>query len=530
MRLGILGIALLVSFSADAAETIRGEWIVKLKKPGLTLSLKSLSTSVVPLAGAPEFALVKTSSQKARTLLESDPAVEYVQPNYVYRAIGASEPNDSDFVKLWGLNNTGQADSSGQTGKAGADINVLPLWAQGHTGRKDVLVAVIDTGINWDHPDLKDNLFTNSGEIAGNGVDDDKNGFVDDVHGWNFHANNANSNDDHSHGSHCAGTIGGTGNNGLGIAGVVWNVSLLPVKFLGADGSGSTAGAIGAVRYATLMGAKVLSNSWGGGSYDRALEEAIEASHAAGAVFVAAAGNSSLNNDQSATYPANYPVPNVISVAATDNRDALASFSNFGKRKVHVAAPGVRVWSSVLGSEYKSYSGTSMATPHVAGAAALMLSINSAWSAEEIKDRLIRSSDPVPALARKVLSGGRMNLANAVAGVFPPKPGPDESLWRDEAYSAESPHPYTANQTYNFSVSAPGAQYVRVIFERVDTEAKYDPIDVIDAQGQVVDSVSGKEADYVTEYVQGDALTLRFKTDASVNGWGFKVSKIQVIR
>jgi hypothetical protein len=171
-----------------------------------------------------------------------------------------------------------------------------------------------------------------------------------------------------------------------------------------------------------------------------------------------------------------------------------------------------------------------MAPPHVAGAAALMLSINSAWSAEEIKDRLIRSSDPVPALARKVLSGGRMNLANAVAGVFPPKPGPDESLWRDEAYSAESPHPYTANQTYNFSVSAPGAQYVRVIFERVDTEAKYDPIDVIDAQGQVVDSVSGKEADYVTEYVQGDALTLRFKTDASVNGWGFKVSKIQVIR
>jgi subtilisin family serine protease len=200
------------------------------------------------------------------------------------------------------LVNTGQKDSDaagGKEGTPGSDIHVAPLWQRGVTGSRDIVVAVIDTGMDRTHPDLMPNLYVNPGEagaLANNGVDDDGNGFVDDVSGWNFYAKNNNSNDDNRHGSHCSGTIGAAGNNGVGVVGVNWNVSLLPVKFLSGSGSGSTEGAVNAVNYATRMKVNVMSNSWGGGAPSQALKEAIEKANQAGILFVAAAGNDGSNN------------------------------------------------------------------------------------------------------------------------------------------------------------------------------------------------------------------------------------------
>ncbi|MEK7689922.1 MAG: S8 family peptidase, partial [Bdellovibrionota bacterium] len=302
--------------------------------------------------------LVKLTRADSRDLvmktLKSHPEVEIVEPNYLLtvqgwrdenKSIGAGSPasnitatiparaaagvpNDPDFAKTWGLSNTGQTDAAGQVGTAGSDIEVLDLWAKGQTGSRDILVAVIDTGIDWQHPDLVDNLYTNPGEsgaLASNGKDDDGNGYIDDVHGWNFNTNTNNSDDDHDHGTHCAGTIGASGDNGLGVAGVNWKVSLLPVKFLSASGSGSTAGAIESINYARKMKARVMSNSWGGGAFSDTLKKAIDDAEKAGILFVAASGNDGLGTP---SYPAWYEVSNIVAVAATDNRDLAAKFSN----------------------------------------------------------------------------------------------------------------------------------------------------------------------------------------------------------
>ncbi|MEK6580441.1 MAG: S8 family peptidase, partial [Bdellovibrionota bacterium] len=259
--------------------------------------------------------------------LLTDSSVEIAEPNYVYNMFEDGAPNDPDFGKLWGLKNMGQADSAGQLGKTGADINVLPLWKDGIVGDQKTLVAIIDTGVSWDHPDLMANLYTNKGESgdkSNNGKDDDGNGFIDDIHGWNFANNSNKSMDDHNHGSHCSGTIGAVGNNSKGVAGVNWNVSLLPIKFLTAEGSGSLEGAVNAINYARLMKAQIMSNSWGGGGQSELMKEAIVKAKDAGILFVAAAGNEKSNNDTKPTYPASYEVENVVAVAAIDNQEKLA--------------------------------------------------------------------------------------------------------------------------------------------------------------------------------------------------------------
>jgi len=221
----------------------------------------------------------------ALATLAAEPSVQYAEPNYIYHTFDDGVPNDPDFNKLWSLQNTGQTDANGQVGTPGVDIGVVNLWKNGITGSDKVLVAVIDTGIDWTHPDLQANLYTNPGEagaLGTNGKDDDRNGFADDIHGWNFNAKSNHSQDDHAHGSHCSGTIGGVGNNGVGIAGINWKVSLLPVKFLDKDGGGNLQDAVDAVNYATLMKAQVMSNSWGGGGFSQALLDAINKAKSAG--------------------------------------------------------------------------------------------------------------------------------------------------------------------------------------------------------------------------------------------------------
>lgn len=333
--------------------------------------------------------------------------VEYAEPNYIYHAL--ETPNDPAYSKLWGLNNEGQTD-----GTVDADIDAPEAWEK-EKGSREVIVSIIDTGIDYNHPDLAANIWINTNEIPGNGVDDDHNGFVDDEHGWDFVNNDNNPIDDHDHGSHCAGTIGAVGNNGKGVVGVNWTVRLMPLKFLNSGGSGSTDDAVKAIIYATDNGANILSNSWGGGGSSQALEDAIRYASAHNVLFIAAAGNESKDNDVKPNYPSNYEVENIIAVAATDDRDDLASFSNYGALTVDLSAPGVEIYSTVTGNGYKYLSGTSMATPHVAGAAALL------WAhylpdvqMRAIKYRIFGAVDRIGNLENYVLLDGRLNVNNGL--------------------------------------------------------------------------------------------------------------------
>jgi subtilisin family serine protease len=353
--------------------------------------------------------------------LKSVPAIRSTDQDFVVKAIGT--PADPSYGELWGMHNEGQ-----KGGLIDADIDAPEAWNLS-TGSKSVLVGVIDTGIDRSHPDLSDNMWTNPGEsgtdVGGqdkrfNGVDDDNNGYVDDWRGWDFVNGDNDPHDDHLHGTHCAGTIGATGNNGIGVAGVCWNVSLVGLKFLSAGGSGVTSGAVEATLYANTIGCTLTSNSWGGGGYSQALKDAIDAAGAAGKLFVAAAGNNGSDTDIGINYPSGYDSPNIISVAATDRYDSMAYFSNYGLTSVDLGAPGVDVYSTTPGSSYQILSGTSMATPHVAGACALIKSANSSLTDTQIKQVLLSTVDPIPSLAGKTVTGGRLNLFSAVQQVSGP--------------------------------------------------------------------------------------------------------------
>lgn len=321
-------------------------------------------------------------------------------------------PNDPSFSLQWGLKNSGQAPFYG---KSGADIKASDAWST-TTGSSSVIVAVVDTGVDYTHSDLAANIWTNPGEIPNNGIDDDGNGYIDDVRGWNFFSNNNNPMDDHGHGTHCAGTIAAVGNNNLGITGVCWNAKIMPLKFLDSSGNGRVSDAISAILYANKKGAQVISNSWGGTQYTQALKDAIDASPA---VVVCASGNSGQNSDINPQYPAAMSSSNIISVAATDSKDNLASFSNYGPSSVDLAAPGVTIYSTYKNNKYQYLSGTSMATPFVSGVAGLLKAVSPSMSKNQIKDRILSTVDKLNSLSGKVVTGGRLNAASAVGSVSP---------------------------------------------------------------------------------------------------------------
>ncbi|MFM8980507.1 MAG: S8 family serine peptidase [Planctomycetia bacterium] len=344
------------------------------------------------------------------------PAVAYAEPNWVLRTC-ETVPNDPSFGQLWGLRNSGQTG-----GTAGADIDATLAWDLSR-GRSDgsVVVAVIDTGIDYGHPDLAANMWANSGEVPGNGLDDDGNGYVDDVRGYDFANSDSDPFDDDSHGTHCAGTIGAAGGNGVGVAGVCWSVKMMAMKFLGADGSGSISGAISCMQYVLAQkrrGVPVVatSNSWGGGGVSQALLDTILAHKAEGILFVCAAGNSSSDNDAGGFYPASYDAANLLAVAATTHTDAKAGFSSYGRCSVHVGAPGESILSTTPGATYASYSGTSMATPHVAGLAALLKSYSPTLGWLALKSRIMACGDATPAMGTATLSRRRINAWRALTG------------------------------------------------------------------------------------------------------------------
>jgi subtilisin family serine protease len=320
-------------------------------------------------------------------------SVVLAEPNFEMNAIAV--PNDPKWPSLWGMEKIG-----------------APAAWDAWQGNEDFTVAVIDTGIDYTHEDLKDNIWKNSKEIPANNIDDDGNGYVDDVMGWNFYWNNNNPMDGNGHGTHCAGTVAGRGNNGLGVSGVVWGAKLMPVKVLGDDGSGYNFDIYDGIMYAVQNGAHVTSNSYGGGGASNLLAAALSAAKSKGVLFVAAAGNSAAS---SANYPAYYSktYDNVIAVASTDANDTLSSFSNYGDG-VNVAAPGRNILSTVPNNSYQTYSGTSMATPHVAGLAALLWSKDPSLSYLQVKDALLTGADVIPALTGKVSSGARIHAQKAL--------------------------------------------------------------------------------------------------------------------
>jgi subtilisin family serine protease len=363
--------------------------------------------SAASSAGAQQTALTKRIAR-----LQASGLFRYVEPDFIQTA--NATPSDASFTdgSLWGLRNDG-----GSGGVIGADIDAERAWDL-TTGSTNVLVAVIDTGIRYTHRDLASQMWRNPGEIAGNGIDDDQDGYVDNVFGINAINGSGDPWDEDDHGTHCAGTIGAAANDGNPHVGVAWNVRLMACKFLGPDG-GTTSDAIRCLNFAVSRGARIVSNSWGGGAFSQALFDAIADARDHGVLFVAAAGNESSDNDGAPHYPSNYSLENIVSVAALDRQDKLADFSNYGAQTVDLGAPGVAISSSTSGSdtEYKLFNGTSMAAPHVSGVAALVLARFPDISLSGLRDRLIGTVVPVPALQGRTFTGGRLNAYHAVNAV-----------------------------------------------------------------------------------------------------------------
>jgi subtilisin family serine protease len=295
------------------------------------------------------------------------------------------------------------------------------------TGSPSVMVAVIDTGVEYNHTDLIDNIVVNNGETPGNGIDDDSNGYIDDYFGYDFYSEDGNPVDEHGHGTHCAGIVGARGDNGRGVVGINWSVGILPVRVLGPGGSGSDADVAAGMYYAIARGASILSLSLGGPSFSAVLDDAVQYARDQGVLVIAAAGNDyGQNLDVEPSYPASLSYDNMVAVAATDSTDGLAYFSNYGSSSVHVAAPGDAILSTYLEDTFAYMSGTSMATPYVAGIAALMKSANPSLGYLDMRSGLISSSDPIEALQGKVVANGRVNAHRAVSaalsGEIPPSP------------------------------------------------------------------------------------------------------------
>jgi len=380
------------------AQTVTAEGINSLAGASVK---KDFSKAGVP--GLEVVQVPQANFSSAMNLYEQNPNVEYVEPDYLIQtpeitpesslvqASSTTTPNDTYYSLLWGLHNTGQSN-----GTAGVDIDAPDAWNLS-TGSSDVVIAVVDTGVEYTHPDLAANMWVNSKDPV-NGVDDDGNGLSDDYRGWDFTNKDNDPLDDNGHGTHCAGIIAATGNNGVGVTGVNWKARIIPLKFLDSSGSGYTSDAISAILYANKMGATVISCSWGGSESSQSLKDAIDSSSA---IVVCAAGNSGVDTDKTPNYPSSFNSSNIISVASITRTNARSSFSNYGLTSVDLGAPGSEIGSTYLNKSYVYMSGTSMATPYVSGVAALLLGKEPGLSNLQVISRILKSTDSVSDLAGK---------------------------------------------------------------------------------------------------------------------------------
>jgi serine protease len=482
-----------------------GELLVRYKA-GTTATAASRVNASVGARAVKRFSIVNAeqvklpegvSVQDGIATYMQDPDVLYAEPNYLRHIMWV--PNDPYFnPQQWALNNTGAYAG----GTPGDDIDAVPAWDL-TVGNRRLVVAVIDSGVDYNHPDLVNNIWTNGAEDCNNGLDDDNNGYIDDCVGWNFATGTNDPMDDLGHGTHVAGIIGAVGNNGLGIAGVMWRVGIMPLKFIynygvdvcGGDGfCGSVADEVDAIQYAIANGAAVINASYGGPQYSQDEYDAISAANDHGVLFVAAAGNGGLdtigdNDDINPEYPEGYNLPNMITVAATDQNDNLASFSNFGWKAVQVGAPGTYILSTVptegvsasfsslcTGSSFAGYdfcSGTSMAAPQVAGLAGLLESYYGNFNYQQIRATIIRYVDYLPGLDGVVESGGRIDAYKALSSLLAPtdltasSPLPSEvSLsWTDNA---------TGEDGYKLERRTGGGGYQTVLILGPDTTSYID--------------------------------------------------------
>jgi hypothetical protein len=425
----------LVQYSADATPAQRAE--SRALVAGLVS--ESIQTVTMKQQGSGQLDRISIGRglgvQDAISQLKQRPWVIYAEPNYIYRAAAVS--NDAYYTNgsLWGVYGDDLPTASGPSNTTNQfGSHAEKAWNAGITGSASVVVGIIDEGVQITHPDLKNNIWVNPYETPGDGIDNDGNGYIDDMNGWDFVYNDAgvyNAGED-AHGTHVAGTIGGEGNNGIGVAGVNWDVTMISTKFLGPSG-GTTANAIKAVDYLTDIKTRhginlvASNNSWGGGGYSQALHDAIIRGAKANILFVAAAGNSTSNNDTGGYYPSSYNTSvgtstqtaasydAVIAVASITNTGAISSFSSYGATTVDIGAPGSGIWSSVPTDTYASYNGTSMATPHVTGAIALYASAQSgSVSAATIRNDILASATPTASLVGKTVTGGRLNAYEAI--------------------------------------------------------------------------------------------------------------------
>jgi subtilisin family serine protease len=417
-----------------------GEWVVSLRGmsggadqqvASATAKLRRLGKGLRVVGQLGRDGLFKISAPRATsgaaisTALRKLRNFDYVEPNAAVWAQGVFDQRDDPFYSMqYGLNNTGAGG-----GVADADVDAPEAWAMAGGNAREVVVGLIDTGVDYAHPDLAASMWTNPFEVPGDGVDNDHNGFVDDVHGADFVDHDGAPLDEYGHGTHVASIIAAQANNGVGGTGVAPNVKIMSLRFLNAQGTGDEADAVAALNYAMDMKSRgvnirLTNNSWGTPGFSQALQDAVQASGNAGMLFVAAAGNGGADgvgddNDKVPFYPASFNFPNVISVAASDDHDLLGALSNFGKTSVDLAAPGMQILGDLPDTSYGYISGTSLATPHVSGAAALAFGVfpNATW--QDVRSAIFRSVDPIPSMAGKTVTGGRLNVLGTLRALAP---------------------------------------------------------------------------------------------------------------
>jgi len=524
--LWVLGLCLF-SQSLTARE-IAGEWILTIDAPRnwekVLKSLRGGAQFIRFVGQRRQHALIRTHRKFPRLFRLPRGFIKAWQPNFRYRNLESQDPY---FDVSWALRNQGQAISSWGKGVSGRDLNVLGAWKYA-TGSQSIKIAILDTGIKWNHEDLLQNLRPVSNELTPNGKDDDGNGWIDDPLGWNFINQTAFPFDDNGHGTFCSGIIGADWKNEKGSRGVLENTSLLPVKILDHLGQGSTATAIEGIEYAVSSGAEVINMSWGGDRFDTALYHSMKEAAQKGVLFVAAAGNSSGNNDDpsESVYPASFSIPGLISVAAYDPKGERASFSQFGKQRVHIGAPGV----AILGPELEGYgfrSGTSFAAPFVTGVAALVKSKMPQLSGETLKTRILKTGEPLHHYEKYYTeSGSLVNAENALLGKEPSQ-NEVPLKWQRRSSYFESEHPYRPHTFSSKKVVEPGARYLRIHFKKFETEKKFDWVTLKDKNGKIVYRYSGALSPFTSFEAEGDEIEVEFSSDYNRQLHGFEIDYIE---
>lgn len=508
----------IIAQSADAHE-----FVVKLKAQPQSiekLTEETKSEKIAQISKKENLYLVTRNMVERQEYglseLRSLPNVEAVENNTLYKL--NSVPNDPLYAFQWGLKNLDRTD---------LDIEAEKAWDI-TTGNNKVTVAIIDTGIALTQEDLKENIWTNEAEANGQpDVDDDGNGYIDDVNGYNFNDDDADVGDTSGHGTMTAGVVGAKGNNGVGVAGVAWNVKILPLKYSYSDYGGTLANVLRAFEYAMDKNVDIILTPFSSTENSPLLLETIEHAQQKNILVVASAGNDGDDNDVTPKYPASYEVENVISVAAVDAKGAPTSYTNYGRHSVDVAAPGLNIATTDIDGYNSNWEGgTSAAAAYVAGIAALLKSNDSNLMYFDLKDRIVYSARQVASLSGKVASSGMATAYYSLINQVAPVDTSDPAGWTMLEQTTETPHPYNDNETTTYIVTVPNAKKFAVLFEQFETESDYDFVTMKDSTGRVIGKWTGDHTGEFSPTVQGDTLTLEFTSDGSATKYGFLINKV----